>query len=64
MYMLIVVPKEIDGLDRVEKNLEKINIDYEELKYAPEKVQLYLPKFKVETTIDLNSHLSEVAIIF
>lgn len=58
--MLIVVPKEIDGLREVERNLEKIEIQYEELSYASEKVQLYLPKFKVETTIDLNPHLNEV----
>lgn len=60
--MLIIVPKDIGGLEEIEKNLDKVQIDYDELSYAPEKVQLYLPKFKVESTIDLNLHLNDVMI--
>lgn len=60
--MVIVIPKEVDGLDHVEKNLEKIEIDSESFKFSRREMCLSLPKFKVETTLNLNLHLNNVNI--
>lgn len=69
--MVIVMPNEIDGLKDIENNLEKvyasISKDYESFKnfhasFRQREIVLSLPKFQVETTIALNSHLQEVRI--
>lgn len=60
--MLIILPNEIDGLTNIENNLEKINLNYAEIfsgYYKPE-IKVYLPKFKIETTIDLTVVLKQV----
>jgi serine protease inhibitor len=60
--MLIIVPKEIDGLKDIENNLEKIAFNYEtDIKnsYQP-KIDLTMPKFKIRSDIDLVPHLKEV----
>ena len=60
--LVIILPNEIDGLQKIESNLEKINFNYEDAKnsYKPE-IILELPKFKIESTIELNPHLQEVS---
>ncbi|XP_032456305.1 antichymotrypsin-2 isoform X1 [Nasonia vitripennis] len=60
LALVIIVPKEIDGLKQVEDNLEKIQIDEHDLKRYKREINLALPKFKIETTIDLNQHLDEL----
>ena len=59
--IIIVLPNEIDGLSEVEKKLG--NITFNELRnYAHfVKVMLHLPKFRIESTIELNDVLSEVS---
>ena len=60
--MLIIFPNEIDGLANIENNLEKINFNYTEKfsdSYKSE-IVLRLPKFKIETTIDLTESLKQV----
>ena len=58
--MVIVIPKDIDGLKNVEKNLKKTKIDYENLNRNKHEMNLMLPKFKISTTIDLNKSLEGV----
>ena len=61
--MAVIVPKEIDGLSNLEKNLENIHLDYEkDLKTY--KIKLSFPKFKVETTLDLSSNLVDVGYLY
>lgn len=63
--MLIIVPNEIDGLEEVEKNLEKISVNYDHIKNRyTQKINLSLPKFKIESEHDLKHHLSEVLKLF
>ena len=59
--MIIVLPEEIDGLSEVEQKVKNIRISVllENLKSA--EVTLYLPKFKIESAIELNDVLSEVS---
>ena len=61
--MIIILPDEIDGLIEVEKNLENISIDKlkEMLRSVP--LRLFLPKFKIESTIELNGPLSRVSFL-
>ena len=61
--MIIILPDEIDGLIEVEKNLENISID--KLKEIARSVplSLFLPKFKIESTIELNGPLSRVSFL-
>ncbi|OXU26244.1 hypothetical protein TSAR_016907 [Trichomalopsis sarcophagae] len=70
---VIIKPNKIDGLKFIENNLEKINLNYkEDFKINSSKdytegythtnknifyVNLSLPKFKIETTIDLKKNL-------
>ena len=59
--MVVIVPKEIDGLTKIENDLENLKLDYQnDLKYKRE-ICLSLPKFKIETTIELNPHLMDVS---
>lgn len=60
LALVIIVPNEIDGLKQVEDNLEKIQLDEHDLKRYRREINLALPKFKIETTINLNQHLDEV----
>ncbi|KAJ8681874.1 hypothetical protein QAD02_017666 [Eretmocerus hayati] len=62
LKMIIVVPQEINGLDHIEANLESLNID--ELitgkNVEPEFISLFLPKFKIESEIDLEETLKKL----
>ncbi|XP_051168915.1 antichymotrypsin-2-like [Leptopilina boulardi] len=60
LKMLIVLPNLIDGLEQVEKSLETMNLKTLRQKRYLSKVDLYLPKFRVENTIDLNEVLQEM----
>lgn len=59
--LVIIVPKEIDGLKAIEDNLDKIQLDESDIRHYKREVCLALPKFKIESTIDLNQHLNEVS---
>ena len=61
--MIIVLPNTIDGLIEVEENLENISI--KELRKVSSLVplRLFLPRFKIESTIELNDVLSKVSFL-
>ena len=61
--MIIVLPDEIDGLIEVEKNLENISIDKLKEIARSDPLSLFLPKFKIESTIELNDVLSRVSFL-
>ncbi|KAL7301141.1 hypothetical protein TKK_0006115 [Trichogramma kaykai] len=63
LMMVIIVPNDIDGLKDVEANLEKFDIDYAgEFRRKECEVKLFLPKFKIETTIDMQPHLEKMGV--
>ncbi|XP_014220593.1 alaserpin-like isoform X4 [Trichogramma pretiosum] len=55
--MVIIVPDEIDGLKDVINNLEHFNASRLAKSGYDREVHLYLPKFKINTKIDLNDPL-------
>ncbi|XP_017792670.1 PREDICTED: serine protease inhibitor 3/4-like isoform X2 [Habropoda laboriosa] len=62
LSIVIILPNEIDGLAAVEKKLENSSIS-EILRHGFSRdVNLYLPKFKVESTIPLNSILQKMGL--
>ena len=58
--MLIIVPDEINGLSKIEENLHKVDVNTLLNSGFEREVFLYLPKFKVESTIPLNEPLKKV----
>lgn len=58
--MLIVLPDEINGLQEVEQKMSEMNLDDIRRQGQQVEVELYLPKFKIESTIDLQDTLTEV----
>lgn len=59
--MFIILPNEINGLQTLEANLHKIN--YTQLLGPAHKVDVWLPKFKIESKFDLKEVLQKVIII-
>lgn len=56
--MIIILPNEIDGLSNLQTDFS-----WEILANAPRsysEIELYLPKFKIEYTVDLKNILSKV----
>lgn len=60
LKMVIIVPDEVDGLGQVLDNLESFNSTRLAKSAYSRDVQLYLPKFKIESTIDLKEPLQKV----
>jgi serine protease inhibitor len=59
--MLIIVPKEIDGLAKIEAGLKNINPgSIFETMTSDTKVGVSLPRFKLESTLDLVEPLKKV----
>lgn len=58
--MLIVLPDEINGLQEVEQKMSEMSLDDIRRRGSQVEVELYLPKFKIESTIDLKDTLTEV----
>lgn len=58
--MIIIVPEKIEGLSYIEDSLEFFNHTRLEESGTEREIQLYLPKFKIESSIDLTSSLSNV----
>lgn len=58
--MFVILPDEVDGLDELIRNFEKVTLQklYSGEMWA---VELLLPKFKVETKLDLESALGKVS---
>ena len=62
MSMIIILPNEIDGLSDVEKKLQNTSLTNILSQGDKEEVELWLPKFKVESMLELNDVLQEVCI--
>lgn len=61
---LIVLPNQIDGIELLENQLEDPTLLNEAVgKMYNAEVDVYLPKFKIETTIDLKDVLTKVSSI-
>ena len=58
--MIIILPNEIDGLSDVEKKLQNTSLTNILSEGYEMKAGLWLPKFKVETMLELNDALKEV----
>nr|AOW41295.1 serpin-1M [Pteromalus puparum] len=57
LKMVIIVPDEIEGLSAIQENLESFNHTRLAEAGSERDVQIYLPKFKIESTIDLQKPL-------
>ncbi|XP_043472672.1 uncharacterized protein LOC122505241 [Leptopilina heterotoma] len=60
LKMIIVLPVGDNTLEQVERKLATMRLKNLRMKRSEEEVEVYLPKFKIESTIDLNSILEEM----
>lgn len=61
--LVVVLPHEVDGIKELQEQLKDPFILDNELNQMKEtELDLYLPKFKIETTIDLKDALEKVVI--
>ncbi|XP_068989080.1 serine protease inhibitor 3/4-like isoform X1 [Bombus flavifrons] len=61
--MVIILPNEIDGLSDVEKKLQNTSLKNIISQGYEERMELWLPKFKMESTLELNDVLKEMGLI-
>lgn len=59
--MVVILPNEINGLENVRQNLEKINLSEMLNSGFKREVELYMPKFEIESEIDLKPVLINVS---
>lgn len=57
--MVIVLPNDINGLQELETKITSFDEVLKDLSYG--RVQVKIPKFKIETTLDMKSVLQEVS---
>nr|XP_033327597.1 serine protease inhibitor 3/4-like isoform X4 [Megalopta genalis] len=62
LSMVIILPNEVNGLAEVEKKVHSINLSDVLSQGIVQEVQLYLPKFKIESKLDLNSPLKKLGL--
>jgi serpin B len=60
LSMLVVLPKKVDGLPAVEKNLTAANLEKWAALVRKQEVKTYLPRFKLTEEFQLNSMLAEL----
>ncbi|XP_047344055.1 antichymotrypsin-2-like isoform X7 [Vespa velutina] len=60
--MIIIVPNDIDGLAELEEKLPQYDIGELLKKAYKTEVQLHLPKFKIESSLNLNQNLKNLGI--
>jgi serine protease inhibitor len=58
--MVIILPNKKTGLAALEEKLATMQLSELLQRASNTEVEVYLPKFKVETTLDLEQHLSKV----
>lgn len=63
MTMLIFVPNAIGGLKALVEGLAHYTIEDIRKNINNDKIELYLPKFTIESTLSLNEPLSQVTSI-
>jgi serine protease inhibitor len=62
--MVIILPNKKTGLAALEEQLATMQLSELLQRASNTEVEVYLPKFKVETTLDLEQHLSKVLLKF
>lgn len=62
--MFVILPDEVEGLDSVENKIASSNFETIIHEMYNVEVQILLPKFKIEKTIQLNDVLCKVSIVF
>ncbi|CAG5093852.1 Similar to SERPINB14B: Ovalbumin-related protein Y (Gallus gallus) [Cotesia congregata] len=62
LNMYIIVPIQKNGLQKLEDNFHKINFTAIHNDKALYRVEFYMPKFKIETTVNLNQALKDIGI--
>jgi serpin B len=62
--MIVILPDAIDGLSDVEDKLQNVNLAQEISNLNKTLVNVALPKFKLEETMDLNPILKTVCVNF
>ncbi|XP_034948450.1 antichymotrypsin-2-like isoform X2 [Chelonus insularis] len=62
LKMVIILPNNIDGLPKVEASLHKFNL-YQYLSGEFHEVDLFMPKFKIESSMDLKDPLEAMGLI-
>ncbi|XP_066905285.1 serpin B3 [Halyomorpha halys] len=60
LNMIIILPKKLDGLEDIESKLGSVDLYGELSQLWLSKVNLYLPKFKLEQTTEMNEILSKI----
>ncbi|KAJ8681830.1 hypothetical protein QAD02_017622 [Eretmocerus hayati] len=58
--LVVIVPNDINGLDYVIQNSTALKPEYLAKSASKQEVHLYLPKFKIESTIDLKEPLEKL----
>ncbi|CAH0558183.1 unnamed protein product [Brassicogethes aeneus] len=62
LSMIVVLPNKKDGIKGLEQKLAATDITKVTEGMYPTDVEVFLPKFKIETTIDLNQHLENMGL--
>lgn len=60
--MVIILPDEVNGLAEVEKKIKSINLNDILSHGYEQEVKLFLPKFKIESKINLNTPLKKIGL--
>ncbi|XP_076277037.1 antitrypsin isoform X2 [Lasioglossum baleicum] len=60
--MVIILPNEVNGLAEVEKKIKSINLNDILRQGHEQEVELFLPKFKIENKLELNSPLQKIGL--
>ncbi|XP_044001714.1 serpin B3-like [Aphidius gifuensis] len=61
MSMFVTVPNKIDGLKKIEENISKLNLQTLYNTFT-QKATIALPKFKIQTKIDLKNYLMKMGV--
>lgn len=61
--MVFVLPDKVDGLKELESKLSSVDMSKELCTYDKPMVTVQIPKFKMETTVDLNTILQQVLLL-
>lgn len=60
--MFIILPHDVDGISELENRLAGVDLSKILTQLPVQKVEVSIPKFKLEETTDLNDILTEVCI--
>lgn len=58
--MVIILPEKMNGLKTLVENLHQVNLSETLQQLYRKDVEIYLPKFKTESTLDLKTTLKKV----